>query len=286
MDLLCPACHRPLEADLRSCEQGHTFSVDDGVLRLLTGDFAERLLPFTETVSRMRSESGKRLLDTSLYESLPCAAALRHDAEWRTRCRDLSLISRAITSHFQARPLRVLDVGAYNGWLSHQLARLGHHVTGIEYFADEYDGLRAHKHYSTNWRAIQMDLTDLSVFAQPFDVVIMNHGLHFFPDPVAQVARAMRTVAEGGLFLAIGLRFWRDPRRRQREVAAMIRAFRRRYDSEMLLRPAPGYLDMEDRRRMEALGVELRPYPHARLANVLSRWRATHPWRGYGVARL
>ncbi|MCA9973274.1 MAG: class I SAM-dependent methyltransferase, partial [Anaerolineales bacterium] len=190
-------------------------------------------------------------------------------------------------TEYGSRPpaLRILDVGAYNGWLSHQLARLGHDVTGVEYFRDPFDGLGARPFYTADWRAVQMDLADLSLLAAPYDVVVMNHGLHFFPDPVGTVAQLLQKVAPGGLFVAIGLHVWRDPRRRQAQLAAAQAAYRQRYGREMLLRPARGYLDETDRARLAGLGLTLRPYPHFWLRNLLARLVPTRPWRGYAVAR-
>ena len=108
MDLLCPECHQPLDLNLSVCKNGHAFSVSDGVLALLTRDFAARLLPFTETITRMRVETGKRLLDAAIYDQLPCVPILQHDREWRMRCQDLTLIRQAIDDHFGKRPLHPL----------------------------------------------------------------------------------------------------------------------------------------------------------------------------------
>ena len=44
---------------------------------------------------------------------------------------------------FTAEPIRVLDVGAGNSWLSHRLASFGHQVVAVDRLDDELDGLGA-----------------------------------------------------------------------------------------------------------------------------------------------
>ena len=281
MSLLCPNCRAAVDTTTLACPGGHQFVYDDGVLVLLETQFAARLCAFSAVLTRFRDAEHKRLTDPAAYEQLPYGKA-RENVEWRARCYDLALIKREIAERGR---LRILDVGASNGWLSHQLALQGHELTAVEQFTDEYDGLRAKKFYSSDWRAIQLDLTDLSVLNQRYDVVILNHGLHFLPDPVAGVADAQRRVAEGGLLIAIGLAFFRDPSARIRHVAALQQAHRERYNAEFFLRPTRGYLDTADKKHLEAQGLQLRLNPFFWRANLKSLARSTAPRHYYGVAR-
>lgn len=285
MRLLCPECRQLLDTQAMICANGHLFSRVDDVLVLLSANFAAQLEPFAATLSQMRADTNKRLVNPALYDQLPCAASLQTDVEWRARCRDLQWIRQTLKSRFGAKQQSILDVGAYNGWLSHQLARLGHTVTGIEYFRDPFDGLGARPFYTAAWQPIQMDLLDLSVLDQAYDVVIMNHGLHFFPDPPAYVAQLLAKVAPGGLLMVIGLQFWRDPRKRKQQVAAMQQAYARQYGRPMLLRPAPGYLDGQDWARLSQAGLTFYPNTHYRLHNLLSSVVKTRPWRGRALAQ-
>jgi 2-polyprenyl-3-methyl-5-hydroxy-6-metoxy-1,4-benzoquinol methylase len=288
MRLLCPECHQPLDPTLLVCPNAHQFSVRDGVLVLLAEIFAAELQVFSATLRQMRTDTSKRLSAPAIYDQLPCALSMQQYKEWRTRCRDLQLVKRLITNHFGPRgtvSLKILDVGAYNGWLSHNLARLGHEVTGIEYFRDPFDGLGARQFHTAVWYPIQMDLLDLSLLDQMYEVVIMNHGLCFFPNPVSYVEQLLKKVAPGGLFVAIGLQFWRNPRKRQEQIAARQRAYLQRYGRQMLLRPAPGYLDSQDKARMAHLGLTFHSYPHTRVHNLFAHAVIAWAWRGYALAR-
>jgi SAM-dependent methyltransferase len=252
----------------------------DGVLVLLKESFRQRLHAFTARLERFRDAEGKRILDSSLYEQLPDAPSLRHDFEWRMRRYDLAVIRRILTGRVRQR---ILDVGAWNGWLSHRLAAAGHIVTAIDYFTDRYDGLGARAFYSTTWQAIQMDLSDLSVLDHCYDVIVLNRCLQFFPDPADYVAHVITKVAPGGLLIATGLAFFQDSSVKVREVHALQESYRRRYDMELFLHPAKGYLDFEDRSKLVAHGLELHLYRQLIAANLKSIVMPTRPRYYYGL---
>lgn len=266
--MLCPSCREPLDPERHECPAGHRHETVGGVLRLLEPAFAARLEAFLEGFRALREGDGRRIHDPSVFPRLPFAAELRRDPEWRMRGYDLAVIRRLLG---RRPPGTVLDVGAYNGWLSHRLALAGHRVTAVEYFVDELDGLGAHRFYPTSWRSIQVDLRDLSVLEERFDVVVLNRCVQFFPDPPAMAAHAAERVAAGGLLLLTGLEIFADPEARRRGVEALL-ARLRRHGLEPFI-PVKGYLDHGDRDRFRALGVDLRPYPQPRmrLARLRSR---------------
>jgi SAM-dependent methyltransferase len=280
MRLLCPDCRGQLNPVALECPRGHRFRHHDGVLVLLEAGFHQRLRAFTDRLTAIRAAEGRRITEPSVYEDLPFAAAAAGELEWRLRRYDLAVLSRLLRP---GRPRRVLDVGAWNGWLSHRLAQGGHEVTAIDYFIDEHDGLGARRFYSTSWHAIQMDLSDLSLLDDSWDVVIVNRCLQFFTDPAGFVAAAKEKVGDGGLLVLTGLQFFRDPAAKAREVERLRRHYRDSYDFVLFLRPTKGYLDGHDRAALRGLGVKLRPYPTLLPANLRSWIVRTRPSHAFGV---
>lgn len=278
LPLTCPTCHQPLHQEQLFCPAGHTFTLTNGVLSLLDEPFAQRLHQFNHTLEQYRAATGRRLLDPALYEDLPFAAALRSQFEWRLRRYDWAVVQKWMGT----RPQRVLDIGAWNGWLSHRLAQMGHEVTAIDYFTDPYDGLGAKQFYSTTWRAIQMDLTDLSPLPPIFDHIILNRCLPFFGDAAAYLAQAQTKLAPGGHILLTGLAFYHDPSSKAQAVAAMTEQYRQQYGTEMFLNPTKGYLDRKDHRQLTAAGVRLTPYSQLFLANLKAWLRPHYPRYFYG----
>jgi 2-polyprenyl-3-methyl-5-hydroxy-6-metoxy-1,4-benzoquinol methylase len=283
MRLRCPNCREPIEADTLACANQHRFTHDvNGVLVLLSDAFRYELDRFLPGFQALRDAEGKRLLDPAAYEQLPDLPASSGDPqfqlEWRLRRYDWQVIDRMLHGR---SGLRILDVGAWNGWLSHRLARQGHDVTAIDYFVDEYDGLGARRFYHSTWQAIQLDLTDLEVIDEVFDVVVLNRCLQFFAEPVAYALYARHLVARQGLLLATGLSVIRDVTRKQREVQ-QLRAHLQQHGLDFF-RLLKGYLDRSDTAQLRAAGFDLRKYPQLRLANWRSWLQATRPSYFYGV---
>ena len=283
MCLRCPNCHEPLDAAL-SCIHGHHFVEHNGVLMLLAADFGARLQAFLSEFEAQRERDHKRLIDPAAYENLPQIRSRDRswDVEWRLRRYDLAVVVGQLRNRSR---LRVLDVGAWNGWLSHQLAKRGHDVTAVDYFVDEYDGLGARRFYSSTWRAIQLDLDDLTVLDEPFDVIILNRCVQFFADPAALLRTTRARLAPEGQLIITGLQFFRDPHPKARAVAQAQQVYRARTGFDLFLKPTKGYLDFEDRRRFQADGVQLRAYPQLWPANWKARFRPARPRHEYGVWR-
>jgi SAM-dependent methyltransferase len=278
LPLTCPTCHQPLAPTGLSCPAGHVFAVQDGVLSLLDAPFAARLQVFNATLQQARSAAGQRMVDAAVYPALPFSAAVRHQLEWRLRRYDWAVVQQWVGP----APQRVLDIGAWNGWLSHRLAELGHVVTAVDYFTDPYDGLGAKQFYPTQWQAIQLDLTDLSPLPAQFDCIILNRCLPFFGDAAEYVAHVRRKLAPHGRLLLTGLAFYHDPTTKAQTVAAMTADYRQTYGAELFLNPTKGYLDETDKQTLQADGVRLTPYPQLWRANLKAWLRPCHPRYFYG----
>lgn len=256
----CPTCGEPLDGGGARCRAGHTFTTAGGVLRLLEPSFSARLHTFLGTFQKLREADGRRIHDPTVFPRLPFAAEMRHDPEWRMRGYDLAVIRRLVVGR---SGMTVLDIGAWNGWLSHNLSLDGHRVTAVEYFDDELDGIGAHRFYPTHWRPIQLDLRDLSVLEERFDLVVLNRCVQFFPDPPAMAAHAAERVAPRGMLVLTGLEFFADPAARLRSVRELEARFAR-WGLEPLI-PVKGFLDRHDRAWFLDLGVDLRAYPQLRM---------------------
>lgn len=307
-NFLCPDCHLPLIGDPLRCENGHSFPVEDGVLRLISAEFKPQLTAFLSQFEQHRAKIGRRITDPAIYEQLP--HALAHDPEWRHRVYDLRVIDEVLGRHRKPYhrvaksdntvnrtegsskatiPNTVLEIGAFNGWLTNHLAQQGHTVTAVDEFADRYDGLGAHNFYRATWYPVQADTRALTTFADQYEVVILNRCTQFFLTPTAYVRQAMEKVADGGQLILLGLTFFRDSRAKK----AMVKA---NYDNLTvqgmhLFKPNKGYLDWDDKTEMEQLGIKLKPYPQMRmrLVNWRARFqphRAAHFWGVYTKSSL
>ena len=117
----------------------------------------------------------------------PSRRPIRTRADWRIRRETYHhLLGHVLAAGPQ--PLRVLDLGAGSGWLSHRLASLGHHAVAVDAIDDAVDGLGAARHYASDFVRVQADFDALPFAPAQFDLVIFNGSLHYAPDTAATLA--------------------------------------------------------------------------------------------------
>jgi SAM-dependent methyltransferase len=100
------------------------------------------------------------------------------------------------------RPLRILDLGAGNGWMSYRLALRGHLPIAVDLLTNDRDGLGAAVHYNTHihplFARVQADLDRLPFGSSIFDLVIFNASFHYSEDYERTFAEALRCTRPGG----------------------------------------------------------------------------------------
>lgn len=281
MKLRCPECRESLASGDWQCPNRHRFIEDEGVLILLREDFRSHLNTFLENFSRVRREMHGSILAPEDYPLLPYGKAVASNPEWRVRQLDLEIALRLIGR--RDGPLTILELGAYNGWLTHHLAARGHDVTVIDYFLDDLDGLKTRRFYREKWRSIQMDIRDTGLLDARFDIIIFNRCLQFFEDPPAYFDQLAGMLNPGGMMLLLGLQMFKDPRAKRAAMARQQAAFREQYHFDNFLVPLKGYLDFDDRKALHRRGVRLIPYARLAVDNIKSLLKPSLPRHYYGV---
>ena len=97
---------------------------------------------------------------------------------WNQRHHEMIFIRKELHPY---TGLKILEIGAWNNWLTNKLIFDRQQVVAVDYFDDEFDGLGARKHYNhPNWSSIQMDPEYPELIDNSFDVIIFNHNLPYF----------------------------------------------------------------------------------------------------------
>lgn len=204
-DLLCPA-------------EGRRLAGSEGVLPLMRAESIAAKAPFLDAYRRVRRIEGWGGA-VDYYRGLPFASEGRHRAVWKIRARSYRGALRAIARRFpevkqvdewDKLALRILEVGAGNGWFSWRMAQAGHYVLATDISLDEEDGLGAVSRYARPGGAHGDRLTralaemeDLPLEDAQFDLVVANGSLHYAGRIRDAVSEAHRVLRPGGLFLVL-----------------------------------------------------------------------------------
>ena len=94
---------------------------------------------------------------------------------------------------------RVLDMGCGAGFLTHELASHGHHVTGIDL---SEPSLKVAKHLDPTQKVeyFKQDVTQTTFLSESFDVVCAMDLLEHVENPEVLIREASRLLKPGGLF--------------------------------------------------------------------------------------
>jgi 2-polyprenyl-3-methyl-5-hydroxy-6-metoxy-1,4-benzoquinol methylase len=103
------------------------------------------LKPFATAYAAHRAAEGRAHAGEELL-SLPYLASGPLARQWSVRAKTFEAFRRGVLAPATAaleRPLRVLDLGAGNGWLSYRVATEGHSAVALDIRDDAVDGLGA-----------------------------------------------------------------------------------------------------------------------------------------------
>ncbi len=204
-DVLCPA-------------EGRRLTGSEGVLPLMRAERVAAKTPFLDAYRRIRRIEGWGGA-VDYYRGLPFASEGQNRAVWKIRARSYRGALRAIARRFpevkqadewDKLALRILEVGAGNGWFSWRMAQAGHYVLATDISLDDEDGLGAVSRYARPevahgdrlTRALA-EMEDLPLEDAQFDLVVANGSLHYAGRIRDAVSEAHRVLRPRGLFLVL-----------------------------------------------------------------------------------
>lgn len=246
----CPACAAPLTRrgpEAFTCPaEGRTFPRQDGVWRFLLPEREAFLTRFIREYETIRGAEGRGSDDPAYYRNLPWVDRQdRWAADWGIRARSFHAFVRRVLVPLERenrRPLRILDLGAGNGWLSNRLAQRGHYPAAVDLSTSAADGLGAHKFYETRFVPVQAEFETLPFAAGQFDLAVFNASLHYAVDFTAVLAGARAQLGPGGRVVVIDTPLYRDPNSGEQMVRERRVFFQARYGFPSDALPSRNYL--------------------------------------------
>lgn len=177
---------------------------------------AEALAAFRASYGAHRAAEGRGAGGTAELLALPYLFDGPQAAQWKIRARTWGAFVARVLDPLAAetgRPLRILDLGAGNGWLCHRAARRGHEPTAIDVRDDSVDGLGAAAGYDPHlpkpFGRLVASFDALPVGDRTQDLAVFNASLHYALDLAATLREAARAVRPGGRIAILDSPFYR-----------------------------------------------------------------------------
>ncbi|NKQ37414.1 MAG: methyltransferase domain-containing protein [Chloroflexi bacterium] len=235
--LACPVCRTPLlqEEKMRFVcpEDGRIYPCIDGIWRFLLPERAVYYAQFVQEYETVRLAEGRQSDDPAYYRALPFQdLSGQMTAVWRERARTFRLLLSKVVEPLtmeRERPLRILDLGAGNGWLSYQLAKRGHEVTAVDLTINPFDGLGVHLMYDAAFLPLQAEYTRLPLTDEMADMTIFNASFHYAESYEETLAEARRVTEAHGRIVIADSPLYRNPENGRRMVREREAAFQAQY---------------------------------------------------------
>ena len=203
---ICPRCRTQLERvtpDQVTCPQdGLEFRKEAGVWRFLLPESEAHYARFIADYETVRRLEGRGSPSADYYRALPFKdLSGRHQADWRIRARSFNALVKNVLTRLQAplvRSLKIIDLGAGNGWLSNRLSAQGDRVIAVDLLVNEEDGLGTWKFYEHSCTPVQAEFHHLPVMDRFADAVIFNASLHYSENYAETLKEALRVLSPDG----------------------------------------------------------------------------------------
>lgn len=225
---------------------------------------------FLSDYGKIRHAEGRGSDDAAYYLALPYRDLTgKNAAQWAIRARSYEYFERHIlraAGRRWNRPLKALDLGAGNGWLSYRLALGGHAPVAMDIFADAKDGLRAARHYPY-MPLVEGDFDHVPFADGVFDIAIYNSSIHYSPDYRHTLREARRVLRPNGTVIIMDSPVYRKRKHGEQMVADRHENFQRQYGFRSDAVPSIEFFDEE---MLEELAGDLQ-----------MDWRIHRPWYGW-----
>lgn len=233
----CPRCHTALEQvspTEKRCPTDHLhFHQENGIWYFILPERYDKFKQFIHEYTTVRKAEGRGSVDPAYYQELPYKdLSGRFTGDWEIRTKSFdALISQVIepVERFSSLPLKILDLGAGNGWLSHRLALRGHQAGAVDIMTDPFDGLGAHIHYATDFTPVNAEFDCLPFTPDQFDLVIFNSSLHYSENYKITLIEALRVLEPEGTLVILDTPIYHDPLSGEQMVREREREYEKRY---------------------------------------------------------
>jgi SAM-dependent methyltransferase len=263
--LQCPQCRRDVEPTgsiSTNSSDGRGFRCpaclfhmvhQHGIWKALLPGRESYVECFISEYQAIRSAEGRGSKNSEYYLELPYRdLSGRNSAQWTVRAHTYRYIERKLLRALEANRrsgLKILDLGAGNGWLSYRLALRGHQAVAVDLLMNDEDGLGAARHFQSAVPAMfprfQAELDCLPFAGRQFDVAIFNASFHYSQNYTRTLGEALRCLKPGGTVIIADTAWYRRDESGQRMLSERRQAFLASYGFASDSLPSLEYLTDE-----------------------------------------
>jgi len=227
---------------------------------------------FLRDYSVIRRAEGRGSDDPEYFRALPFRDLTGKNSEqWSIRARTWEHFETFVLTDMEKetrRPLRILDLGAGNGWMSYRLALREHQPVALDIFSDLSDGLRATRHYPRRFPCIEAEFDELPFRDAVFDLAIYNCSIHYSTDYRRTLREARRCLRSSGRIVIMDSPIYQLPEHGEQMRAERHETFARQFGFRSDAVPSIEYFDEP---MLDSLSRDLK-----------IEWSRSRPW--YGLA--
>lgn len=226
--------------------EGYTLESNDGIYSIASDEFNQQLKFFLNRFSEIQIKENNYRLPFHLYEQFPNVNVNELASEIFTRKQDLKILKDSFSDILNSNSC-VLEIGGWNGWLTNHFSKAGAIIITTDVFDDEYNGLKSKKHYkAANWLSIQADVLEIEIYKTKFDVIVFNHCLQFYTNPLRLIEKYKLLLKKNGILLILGNTFYKSTENKENEVIKTNSYFKEHYNFNIRFYPTKGYFSYED----------------------------------------
>jgi SAM-dependent methyltransferase/uncharacterized protein YbaR (Trm112 family) len=282
IEFACPVCHASLitsgEEAFHCPNDGTVYSKVGGIWRFLPEERAAYFKQFILEYETVRKNEGRGSADPAYYRSLPYLdLSGRWQKDWNIRARSFSALLQKVVKPMEAafqRPLKILDIGAGSGWLSHRLSQRGHLLVAVDVLTNEFDGLGAYIHYDTWWIPVQAEMNALPFTSNQVDLLVYNASFHYSTGYSSTLKEAVRVLTTTGTLVILDSPVYRHPNSGIQMVTEREAHFIQKYGFRSNAIPSENFLTFQ---RLDDLSDELGLPWHIFRPYYGLRW-SLRPW--------
>jgi SAM-dependent methyltransferase len=282
LDFACPACKAPLEIfdehSFACPADGGKFYREDGIWRFLSAERKSYFDRFMQEYALIRQREGRGSENPEYYRALPYSDLTgRWAGDWRIRAISFGTFITRFLNDFENQhpgPLKIIDMGAGNGWLSNRLAGRGHNLVALDLQVNLVDGLGAFQYYETEFTAAQAEFERLPFSPRQFDLIIFNSSFHYSTNYRAVLQESICALKDTGRVIILDSPIYHQPESGMRMVAERSAEFSARFGFPSDAIPSQNFLTKD---QIDVLGSEIGMSWQVLEPNYGWRW-ALRPW--------